>query len=258
MEAAREADSAAAVFAHATISSYKPVPLPTPSWRRDDGEPHFELRVRALLTDVDLRIPRGRLTVVLGPTGSGKSTLLDSLIGALAVTRGRVACSRSVAYVPQQPWIMSATLRDNVVFFGAADAAAFERAVASSQLAADLALLADGAETEIGERGINLSGGQKARVSLARAVYASREVYLLDDPLSALDAHVGERVLDDCFLGALAGRTRVLATHQLHVVPKADYIIALGGGSVEFCGSSADFMRSPIFEIGRASCRERV
>ncbi|KAL7705860.1 ATP-binding cassette protein subfamily C member 1, partial [Lotmaria passim] len=241
VEAAREADSAAAVFAHATISSYKPVPLPTPSWRRDDGEPHFELRVRALLTDVDLRIPRGRLTVVLGPTGSGKSTLLDSLIGALAVTRGRVACSRSVAYVPQQPWIMSATLRDNVVFFGAADAAAFERAVASSQLAADLALLADGAETEIGERGINLSGGQKARVSLARAVYADRDVYVLDDPLSALDAHVGERVMRECVCGALARKTRVLATHQVSAAAYADYVVLLQDGRVAFQGTYAAY-----------------
>ncbi|KAL7711108.1 ATP-binding cassette protein subfamily C member 1 [Lotmaria passim] len=241
VEAAREADSAAAVFAHATISSYKPVPLPTPSWRRDDGEPHFELRVQALLTDVDLRIPRGRLTVVLGPTGSGKSTLLDSLIGALAVTRGRVACSRSVAYVPQQPWIMSATLRDNVVFFGAADAAAFERAVASSQLAADLALLADGAETEIGERGINLSGGQKARVSLARAVYADRDVYVLDDPLSALDAHVGERVMRECVCGALARKTRVLATHQVSAAAYADYVVLLQDGRVAFQGTYAAY-----------------
>ncbi|KAL7702961.1 multidrug resistance protein E [Lotmaria passim] len=207
----------------------------------EEDDAVYELRTKALLTDVDLRIPRGRLTVVLGPTGSGKSTLLDSLIGALAVTRGRVACSRSVAYVPQQPWIMSATLRDNVVFFGAADAAAFERAVASSQLAADLALLADGAETEIGERGINLSGGQKARVSLARAVYADRDVYVLDDPLSALDAHVGERVMRECVCGALARKTRVLATHQVSAAAYADYVVLLQDGRVAFQGTYAAY-----------------
>ncbi|CAJ1015206.1 ABC transporter/P-loop containing region of AAA domain containing protein, putative, partial [Leishmania lindenbergi] len=191
------------------------------------------------LADVDLRVPRGRLTVVLGPTGSGKSTLLDALIGALAVTRGRVACSRSVAYVPQQPWIMSATLRDNVVFFGASDAVAFERAVRSSQLATDLVLLADGAETEIGERGINLSGGQRARVSLARAVYADRDVYVLDDPLSALDAQVGERVMRECVCGALAGKTRVLATHQVSAAAYADLVVLLEEGRVAFQGSYA-------------------
>ncbi|KAG5472020.1 hypothetical protein CUR178_02686 [Leishmania enriettii] len=218
--------------------------FPSPSAPKGKMEVTFNedsvyiLHAKTLLADVDLRVPRGRLTVVLGPTGSGKSTLLDALIGALAVTRGRVACSRSVAYVPQQPWIMNATLRDNVVFFGAPDAAAFERAVRSSQLAADLALLADGAETEIGEKGINLSGGQKARVSLARAVYADRDVYVLDDPLSALDAHVGESVMRECVCGALAGKTRLLATHQVHVARDADYVVVLAAdGHVVFQGS---------------------
>ncbi|KPA78920.1 putative mitochondrial p-glycoprotein e [Leptomonas pyrrhocoris] len=261
----------AARFQLATLSAFVPVRLPSAAdvqngpataemstnsaeddlktkAERDDsaesptGEALYELRVKTLLEDVDLRIPRGKLTVVLGPTGCGKSTLLDSLIGALAVTRGRVACSRCVAYVPQQPWIMSATLRDNVVFFGAADDAAFERAVASSQLAADLALLAAGAATEIGEKGINLSGGQKARVSLARAVYADRDVYVLDDPLSALDAHVGERVMRECVCGALAHKTRVLATHQVSAAAYADYVVVLSaGGPVAFQGDAAAY-----------------
>ncbi|CAG9579292.1 p-glycoprotein e [Leishmania major strain Friedlin] len=207
----------------------------------------YVLKTKTLLADVDLRVPRGRLTVVLGPTGSGKSTLLNALIGALAVTRGRVACSRSVAYVPQQPWIMGATLRDNVVFFGAPDAAAFEHAVRSSQLASDLALLADGAETEIGENGINLSGGQKARVSLARAVYADRDVYVLDDPLSALDAQVGERVMRECVCGALAGKTRVLATHQVSAAAYADYVVVLAAdGRVAFQGSTEAYYKDHL------------
>ncbi|CAM70482.1 ATP-binding cassette protein subfamily C, member 6 [Leishmania infantum JPCM5] len=240
--ASKEGDDAAAVLRNATVSSYKAVPLPPASSREGGGgDTHYELRAKTLLADVDLRVPRGRLTVVLGPTGSGKSTLLDALIGALAVTRGRVACSRSVAYVPQQPWTMNATLRDNVIFFGAPDAAAFERAVRSSQLASDLALLADGAETEIGENGINLSGGQKARVSLARAVYADRDVYLLDDPLSALDAQVGERVMRECVCGALAGKTRVLATHQVSAAAYADLVVLLEEGRVAFQGNYAAY-----------------
>ncbi|CBZ29184.1 multidrug resistance protein, copy 1-like protein [Leishmania mexicana MHOM/GT/2001/U1103] len=239
---ASKGDDAAAVLCNATVSSHKAVPLPPASSRESGGgDTHYELRAKSLLADVDLRVPRGRLTVVLGPTGSGKSTLLDALIGALAVTRGRVACSRSVAYVPQQPWIMNATLRDNVVFFGAPDAAAFERAVRSTQLASDLALLADGAETEIGERGINLSGGQKARVGLARAVYADRDVYVLDDPLSALDAQVGERVMRECVCGALAGKTRVLATHQVGAAAYADLVVLLEEGRVAFQGSYAAY-----------------
>ncbi|KPA78916.1 putative mitochondrial ATP-binding cassette protein subfamily C, member 5, putative (ABCC5) [Leptomonas pyrrhocoris] len=269
-------ESTAAAFVHAELSTYVAEELPKPAddaapasaepavqptddtaaatavaapaeGRPAHAQPSFKedavylLKTKALLEDVDLRIPRGKLTVVLGPTGCGKSTLLDSLIGALAVTRGRVACSRCVAYVPQQPWIMSATLRDNVVFFGAADDAAFERAVASSQLAADLALLAAGAATEIGEKGINLSGGQKARVSLARAVYADRDVYVLDDPLSALDAHVGERVMRECVCGALAHKTRVLATHQVSAAAYADYVVLLEEGRVAFQGTYAAY-----------------
>ncbi|KAL7711278.1 ATP-binding cassette protein subfamily C member 1, partial [Lotmaria passim] len=207
-------------------------------------EEFFELEPKVLLHHVSVEVPKGKLTLVLGATGSGKSTLLQSLLSQFEITHGRIWAAKSIAYVPQQPWIMNATVRGNILFFAEEETGRLNEAIRVSQLQADLELFGAGLETEIGEKGINLSGGQKARVSLARAVYASREVYLLDDPLSALDAHVGERVLDDCFLGALAGRTRVLATHQLHVVPKADYIIALGGGSVEFCGSSADFMRS--------------
>ncbi|KAG5478400.1 hypothetical protein LSCM4_04632 [Leishmania orientalis] len=207
----------------------------------------FELEPKVLLRGVSVSIPRGKLTVVLGETGSGKSTLLQSLVSQFEISAGRVWAERSIAYVPQQAWIMNATVRGNILFFDEEDAARLADAVRVSQLDADLALLGGGLETEIGEKGVNLSGGQKARVSLARAVYANRDVYLLDDPLSALDAHVGERVVEECLLGALAGKTRVLATHQMHVVPRADYVVALGGGRVEFSGSSADFIQTSIF-----------
>ncbi|KAG5478807.1 hypothetical protein CUR178_05386 [Leishmania enriettii] len=207
----------------------------------------FELEPKVLLCGVSVSIPRGKLTVVLGETGSGKSTLLQSLVSQFEISAGRVWAERSIAYVPQQAWIMNATVRGNILFFDEEDAARLADAVRVSQLDADLALLGGGLETEIGEKGVNLSGGQKARVSLARAVYANRDVYLLDDPLSALDAHVGERVVEECLLGALAGKTRVLATHQMHIVPRADYVIALGGGRVEFSGSSADFLRTPLY-----------
>ncbi|KPA84127.1 putative mitochondrial ATP-binding cassette protein subfamily C, member 1, putative (ABCC1) [Leptomonas pyrrhocoris] len=210
-------------------------------------EDFFELEPKVLLRDVSVAVPKGKLTLVLGATGSGKSTLLQSLLSQFELTQGRIWTEKSIAYVPQQPWIMNATVRGNILFFDEEEESRLGEAIRVSQLQTDLQLLGSGLETEIGEKGVNLSGGQKARVSLARAVYANREVYLLDDPLSALDAHVGERVVDDCFLGALAGKTRVLASHQMHVVPKADYVIALGHGSVEFSGSSADFMRSPIF-----------
>ncbi|CAM36530.1 putative ABC transporter [Leishmania braziliensis MHOM/BR/75/M2904] len=207
----------------------------------------FELEPKVLLRDVSVSIPHGKLTVVLGATGSGKSTLLQTLLSQFEISKGRVWAERSIAYVPQQAWIMNATVRGNILFFDEEDTARLADAVRVSQLEADVALLGGGLETEIGEKGVNLSGGQKARVSLARAVYANRDVYLLDDPLSALDAHVGERVMEECFLGALAGKTRVLATHQVHVVARADCVVALAGGRVEFSGSSEDFMQTPMF-----------
>ncbi|CBZ27157.1 putative ABC transporter [Leishmania mexicana MHOM/GT/2001/U1103] len=247
------APAAVAEDVYAVSQSSPSSPSSSPSPRgggNQKGNPEaewYELEPKVLLRDVSVSVPRGKLTVVLGATGSGKSTLLQSLLSQFEISEGRVWAERSIAYVPQQAWIMNATVRGNILFFDEEDAARLADAVCVSQLEADLAQLGGGLETEIGEKGVNLSGGQKARVSLARAVYANRDVYLLDDPLSALDAHVGERVVEECFLGALAGKTRVLATHQVHVVPRADYVVALSDGRVEFSGSSADFMRTPFY-----------
>ncbi|CCW63731.1 unnamed protein product [Phytomonas sp. EM1] len=207
---------------------------------------YFEVLPKVLLHNVSLQVPMGKLTMVLGPTGCGKSTLLQAILGQLEVSEGRAWTVKNIAYVPQQPWIMNASLRENILFF-AEETERLAEAIRVSQLKPDIELLDDGLETEIGEKGVNLSGGQKARVSLARAVYADREMYLLDDPLSALDAHVGERVLTECILGTLAGKTRILTTHQWHTVQKSDYVIVLDDRHVVFSGESAEFMESEIY-----------
>lgn len=209
-------------------------------------EGRFQLLPKDILRDVSIKVPTGKLTVVIGPTGSGKSTLLKTLLEDYEVTRGRVWATRSIAYVSQQPWIMNATLRENILFFAHEDPKRLQEAVRVCQLEPDLKLLPGGMRAEIGEKGINLSGGQKARVSLARAVYADRDLYLLDDPLSALDAHVGKRVLMDVLLGTLAHKTRVLVTHQLHLLSRADYIVVVGDCTVRFVGSPAEFFSSPL------------
>ncbi|CBZ29199.1 p-glycoprotein-like protein [Leishmania mexicana MHOM/GT/2001/U1103] len=251
----------------------------------DGGGALYAMVDRPLLHDVCVSFPRAQLTVVVGATGSGKSVLLATLLGAFRF-EGHVGVARSVAYVPQQPWIMQATLEANITFFegdrrGAAGCAANDgysgsaqafsplrcaeqaagaaavsrcfgcglgtvrerlaRAVRSCQLDVDMALMAGGLGTEIGERGINLSGGQKARVTLARAVYADRDVYLLDDPLSALDVHVGRRVMEEVVLRELAGKTRVLVTHQLQVLPHADQVVVMREGCAVFAGSYAAY-----------------
>nr|CAJ2478290.1 unnamed protein product [Leishmania braziliensis] len=259
----------------------------------EGGGALYALEDKALLRDVRVSFPRAQLTVVIGATGSGKSVLLATLLGAFRF-EGRVSVAQSIAYVPQQPWVMQETVEANITFFegdrrgapggtavGGGGSRAFKgdsaqvfsplrcatqaaapgaasrlacsrslvserlaRAVRSCQLDADLALMAHGLHTEIGERGINLSGGQKARVSLARAVYADCDMYVLDDPLSALDAHVGRRVMDEVVLRALAGKTRVLATHQLQVLPHADQVVVLCEGRVVFAGGYAAYAAS--------------
>ncbi|KPA84112.1 putative mitochondrial ABC-thiol transporter [Leptomonas pyrrhocoris] len=222
----------------------------------EEGDAHyFQLLSKDLLHNVNLIFPDGQLTMVIGATGCGKSTLLGALMGEYEVRKGEAWAAKSIAYVPQQPWIMNATLRNNILFFDEQRPADLQDVIRCCQLEADLATLANGLETEIGEKGINLSGGQKMRVSLARAVYANREVYLLDDPLSALDANVGQRVVNDVFLGRLAGKTRVLATHQLHLLPLADHVVVLQRGRVAFTGSFAAFQQTNLEESLRGELK---
>ena len=141
--------------------------------------------------------------------------------------------SSAAAYVPQTPWIMNATLRDNVLFGQPDNEERFREIIQACCLEPDLEMLPNGEDTEIGERGINLSGGQKARVSLARAAYSGAEIVLMDDTLSAVDSHVGKRLLENCLLrGPLAEKTRVLVTHALHVLDKTDYIYVMDEGVI--------------------------
>jgi ABC-type multidrug transport system fused ATPase/permease subunit len=196
---------------------------------------------KELLHDISAAIPKGKLTVVVGATGSGKTLFLEGLLGHLTVSKGTIASSPSMAYVPQQAWIMNGTVEDNVVFFEKKNQERFDAAATACCLDADLEQLADGSNTEIGERGVNLSGGQRARISLARAVYADRAMYLLDDPLSAVDAHVSKSLVEGCFCGTLAGKTRVLVTHQHYVLPRADRVIAMVDGRVGFQGTYREY-----------------
>ncbi|KAI0646268.1 multidrug resistance-associated ABC transporter [Trametes meyenii] len=196
------------------------------------------------LKDVKLKIPKGSFVAIVGRVGSGKSSLLQALIGEMRKTRGDVTFSSTAAYVPQAAWIMNATLRENIIFGQPEDEAKLHEIIKACCLEPDLEMLPDGEETEIGEKGINLSGGQKARVSLARAAYSGAEIVLMDDSLSAVDAYVGKKLLDTCLLnGPLADRTRVLVTHALHVLDKTDYIYVMDEGAVVEQGTYQDLMQ---------------
>ncbi|KDR79232.1 hypothetical protein GALMADRAFT_243140 [Galerina marginata CBS 339.88] len=195
------------------------------------------------LKDLHLDVPKGSFVAIVGRVGTGKSSLLQALLGEMRRTKGEVVFGGSVAYAPQAPWIKNATLRDNVLFGQADDDKRFHEVVQACSLEHDLDILPQGERTEIGEKGINLSGGQKARVSLARVAYSSAEIVLLDDPLSAVDAYVGKSILENCLLdGPLAKRTRVLVTHALHVLDRTDYIYVMDHGKIIEQGSYVDLM----------------
>ncbi|XP_042486021.1 ABC transporter C family member 2-like [Macadamia integrifolia] len=186
------------------------------------------------LSNINLDIPVGSLVAVVGSTGEGKTSLISAMLGELPPVSDATAVIRgTVAYVSQISWIFNATVRDNILFGSVFEKARYEKAIEVSALQHDLDLLPGGDLTEIGERGVNISGGQKQRVSLARAVYSNSDVYIFDDPLSALDAHVARQVFDKCIKDELRGKTRVLVTNQLHFLPHVDRILLVHEGMVK-------------------------
>lgn len=203
------------------------------------------------LSNINLDIPIGSLIAIVGETGEGKTSLISAMLGEIpprspetsAVIRG------NVAYVPQVSWIFNATVRENILFGSEYDPARYERAIDVTALRHDLELLPGGDLTEIGERGVNISGGQKQRVSMARAVYSNSDVYIFDDPLSALDAHVGRQVFEKCIKEELSAKTRVLVTNQLHFLSQVDRIILVHDGEIKEEGTFEELSeRGPMFQ----------
>uniref|UniRef100_A0A674BMM9 ATP binding cassette subfamily C member 2 n=1 Tax=Salmo trutta TaxID=8032 RepID=A0A674BMM9_SALTR len=190
-------------------------------------------------TLVSLEIKPGKLVAVVGVVGSGKSSLISAMLGEMHSAKGFINVQGSVAFVPQQAWIQNATLRDNILFGCPLEDSRFQATLEACALGPDLELLPGGDQTEIGEKGINLSGGQKQRVSLARAAYSQADVYLLDDPLSAVDSHVGKHLFEEVVgpKGILKDKTRILVTHGVSFLPYVDEIVVLKEGCVSEVGS---------------------
>lgn len=197
------------------------------------------------LSNINLDIPVGSLVAIVGSTGEGKTSLISAMLGELPpMMDASVVIRGNVAYVPQVSWIFNATVRDNILFGSSFDGARYEKALDVTALRHDLELLPGGDLTEIGERGVNISGGQKQRVSMARAVYSNSDVYIFDDPLSALDAHVARQVFDKCIKAELRGKTRVLVTNQLHFLSQVDRIILIHDGMVQEEGTFEELSNS--------------
>lgn len=194
------------------------------------------------LKNISLDLKSGDFCAVVGSVGCGKSTLLQAIIGETKKTRGVLNLKGQVAYVSQQPFIQNATVRDNILFGKPFNNQMYHRALRVSELEADLKILSDGDRTEIGEKGITLSGGQRTRVSIARAVYQDADIYILDDPLAAVDAHVGRHIYEKCIIGALKDKLRVLVTNELSYLPEADHILVLKQGHIAERGSYRELL----------------
>ncbi|KAG6556441.1 hypothetical protein Mapa_002384 [Marchantia paleacea] len=194
------------------------------SWDSEDAVP--------TLRNISVEIKHGQHVAVCGTVGAGKSTLLYSILGDIPKLSGEIKASGSIAYVAQTAWIQSGTIRDNILFGKPMDRSRYEETIRACALESDIQGFEYGDLTEIGERGINMSGGQKQRIQLARAVYQDADIYLLDDPFSAVDAHTGSSIFKDCVRGVLLSKTVVLVTHQVEFLPAVDIILLLKDGEI--------------------------
>lgn len=220
-----------------------------------EGDAEEQREAHSMLKDANLDFPLGKLSVITGKTGAGKSLLLAALLGEVKLLAGTIQMPplpnfddraeyipgpdwiipQLTAFVSQTPWIEGGTVRENIVFGLPFVADRYRKVLAACALPKDIELLVDGDETEVGPKGVTLSGGQRWRVALARALYSRAGILILDDVLSAVDAHVGRLIVEEALTGVLArGRTRILATHHAELVlPHASYLVRLQAGEVE-------------------------
>ena len=212
------------------------VSLPTD----DNAKPAFQLE------DIDMTIWRGELLAVIGTVGAGKSSLLSALTGDMGLEFGSVRWGASHAVCPQQPWMWNATVRENITFGTGRefDPAWYCRVIEACSLARDLDILPHGDQMIVGERGAVLSGGQKQRISLARAMYSGKDVLLLDDPLSAIDANVGRAIFDHAICGFMAAKTRILCTHDTSLLHRCDRILWMDRGRIRALDTYEELMQN--------------
>ncbi|KAK4072430.1 hypothetical protein Trihar35433_4494 [Trichoderma harzianum] len=209
----------------------------------DDSSTLVEEREPFKLQDLNLQAGRNELIAVIGTVGSGKSSLLAALAGDMRKTSGDVVFGASRAFCPQYAWIQNASLQNNIIFGKDMDKDWYKEVIRACALQPDLDMLPNGDMTEIGERGITISGGQKQRLNIARAIYFDADIVLMDDPLSAVDAHVGRHIFDNAILGLLKDKCRILATHQLWVLSRCDRIVWMDGGKIQAVDTFENLMR---------------
>nr|XP_033792775.1 multidrug resistance-associated protein 7 isoform X2 [Geotrypetes seraphini] len=221
------------------------------SWSPPLSASHFESEEEpeqkgALETCIHhLTVKKGTLVGVVGKVGCGKSSLLAAITGELNRKDGSVyvlGLEQGFGLVTQEPWIQFATIRENILFGKGYNAKFYQEVVEVCALADDLKILPRGDQTIVGEKGVTLSGGQKARVALARAVYQNKEIYLFDDPLAAVDADVASHIMEKCILGILRHKTRILCTHRLEILDKADMLVLMEDGKIVQTGPPSEIL----------------
>ncbi|KAK4416113.1 ABC transporter C family member 9 [Sesamum alatum] len=217
----------------------------------DGGKFSWDMETRnPTLDHIQLKVKRGMKVAICGTVGSGKSSLLSCILGEMHKLSGMVRISGSKAYVPQSPWILTGNIRENILFGEPYDSDKYNRTIEACALTKDFELFAAGDLTEIGERGINMSGGQKQRIQIARAVYQDADIYLLDDPFSAVDAHTGTQLFQDCLMGVLKDKTILYVTHQVEFLPAADLILVMQNGKIGQAGTFEELLKQNIgFEV---------
>ncbi|OAD54195.1 hypothetical protein WN48_08258 [Eufriesea mexicana] len=189
------------------------------------------------LNNIDLTVRAGSFIAIIGQIGSGKSSLLQAMLRELSLQDGILETSGKISFADQRPWLFASSMRQNILFGQPMNETHYNEVIRVCQLKRDVDSFTHKDRTMVGERGINLSGGQRARINLARALYIDADIYLLDDPLSAVDTHVGSRIVDECICGFLKGKTRILVTHQVQYLKAADQIIVMNNGSVQAKGN---------------------
>ncbi|XP_072383363.1 ATP-binding cassette sub-family C member 4-like isoform X2 [Diabrotica undecimpunctata] len=206
------------------------------SWNENSLDP--------VLKNLNFKLGKNTLLGVIGPVGSGKSSLLQSILGELDIVEGTLAVHGTLSYASQEPWIFSGSIRQNILFGSDFDKARYDEVLKVCELKKDFDQFPDRDFTLIGEKGANLSGGQKARINLARAIYKDADIYLLDDPLSAVDSIVSKVLYEDCINGFLAKKARILVTHQVYYLKTADHILVLNNGGIEIEGTYSQLLKS--------------
>lgn len=219
------------------------------SWGQP-GSQHYDLH------QISFGAGRGELVAVVGAVGSGKSSLVSACIGEMLRTNGSHVLRGSASLCAQQPWLVSGTLRDNVLMGAPFDHERYWSAVQCCGLLPDLEQLPEGDRTAIGNRGINLSGGQKQRIALARAVYRQASIVFMDDVLAAVDVHTAELIFEQCICGAMSGSTRILVTHAMRYMALCDRVVVMDGGRIVESGSCAELMGNPMSLVSSMMCEE--